>query len=231
MSGLVAVGFGSHFEIWKGAAGRGSKPRTPYMSEEYSGKLVTGVRFRPYEDVCGIGLSTGFANILVPGAGYANFDSFEANPFETKNQRREKEVRSLLEKLQPDSIMLNPDEIGNIDKAIVSKFQAELEKKQKEEAGPDKLRKRMRGANKVGNRERRKQLKGAQEQRKKTKDRLEGEEAAGDNDEDDDGDEGSQSGDDDEADGEGKAVDSGAAARRRHGAALGRFYGKRRRKT
>ena len=45
-------------------------------------------------------------------------DSWEqANPFESKKQRREREVRRLIEKLQPDTIMVDPHKIGNINPA------------------------------------------------------------------------------------------------------------------
>merc|ERR1740133_889969 len=120
MNGLVSVAFGSHLQIWKDVLNSGDRPKMPYLTEEYPGLTVSSCRFRPYEDCLGVGLSSGFASILVPGAGYANYDSFEANPFETKKQRREKEVRSLIEKLQPDTIMLDPNKIGNVDKAVVA---------------------------------------------------------------------------------------------------------------
>ena len=42
--------------------------------------------------------------IIIPGAGEANIDTMVENPFERANQRREKEVYSLLDKLPPATI-------------------------------------------------------------------------------------------------------------------------------
>jgi len=74
------------------------------------------VRFVPYEDVLGVGHSKGFCSMLTPGAGEPNFDSFERNPFETKSQRREGTVHALLEKLPPETIVINPTAINSVDR-------------------------------------------------------------------------------------------------------------------
>lgn len=232
-TGLVSLGFGSHLQIWKGCFGQ-QRPKAPYMTEEYPAQMVSSTRFRPYEDSLSVGHGGGFGSILVPGAGMANFDSFEANPFETNNTRREKEVHSLLEKLQPDSIMLDPNRIGQVDKKVVAQYLKEAEKKKAaEEKEAEKLareKNRMRGKKKIGNKMKRKQLKDGKSQRERAKSRIGGE--------DDDGDDsgGDVTGDEiggdsgDEAGGGGGGGGGGRAGAGK-GVALSRFFDKRRRKT
>ena len=50
--------------------------------------------------------------VLAPGAGEPNFDSLVADPFQAPRARREMEVHQLLQKLQPDMIVLDPSTIG-----------------------------------------------------------------------------------------------------------------------
>src|ERR1700731_4743843 len=91
------------------------KQKSPYMTHEIESSTVSSLRFCPFEDILGVGHSKGFASLIIPGAGEPNFDAREANPYQTTQQRRETEVRSLLDKLQPEMISLNPDFIGNMD--------------------------------------------------------------------------------------------------------------------
>jgi hypothetical protein len=46
-----------------------------------------------------IGHAKGLSSILVPGAGEPKFDSAEADPFENRKGRQEREVRALLDKV------------------------------------------------------------------------------------------------------------------------------------
>lgn len=52
--------------------------------------------------------------MLVPGSGEPNFDSYVADPFQNRKARQEQEVHQLLDKLQPDMIVLDPTTIGQV---------------------------------------------------------------------------------------------------------------------
>lgn len=118
-SGLTAVGWGTQTTIWKGLFDKNKavqeKVPSPYMAWGGEGKRVERVQWCPYEDVLGLGHDEGFSSIIVPGAGEANYDALEVNPYETAKQRQETEVKGLLNKLQPEMIALDPNFIGSLD--------------------------------------------------------------------------------------------------------------------
>lgn len=103
--------------------------------------------------------------MLVPGAGEPNFDSFVANPYASIKERREQEVAQLLDKLQPDTIMLDPDTVGKVLKEPVD---VAAQRRQEEAAANaarlasqrDKAdeRAKMKGRNKPTRRQKKKQM-------------------------------------------------------------------------
>ncbi|KOB76565.1 WD repeat-containing protein 46 [Operophtera brumata] len=76
----------------------------PYMRHRMA-KSIGNFKFCPYEDVLGIGTSNGFTSIIIP----------ESNPFQNKTQRREAEVKALLDKIPAELITLNPFEVTEVD--------------------------------------------------------------------------------------------------------------------
>lgn len=138
-TGLLAVGWGSHVQIWKDVLTRtGPKVSAPYMNFPLPGEEVRKVAFCPFEDVLGIGHSSGFDSIIAPGAGEANIDALEINPYSyaSRTTRRETQVKHLLEKLQPDMIALDPGHIGEVDRRSRSErlSAAQVEEAKKAEA-------------------------------------------------------------------------------------------------
>jgi len=84
------------------------------MTHPVPHRPLSSIRFCPFQDILTIGHSAGLSSLLVPGAGEPNFDSAEADPFEGRNARREREVRALLDKLASDTIVLDPEIIGGM---------------------------------------------------------------------------------------------------------------------
>lgn len=114
-TGLLSVGWGPHVTVWKDLF-KGKHVSTPYMNHLIPGSKIQKAKFVPFEDILGVGHEEGFSSIIVPGAGEANYDALELNPYESTKQRQEQEVRSLLNKLPSDSIALDPNVIGTVDK-------------------------------------------------------------------------------------------------------------------
>merc|ERR550514_407193 len=76
MTGMVSVGFTNTVQIWKDALA--TKQKMPYLEERFDRSPIESVRFRPFEDICAIGHTIGVTGMICPGAGYANFDAYEA---------------------------------------------------------------------------------------------------------------------------------------------------------
>ncbi|CAN1318892.1 Probable U3 small nucleolar RNA-associated protein 7 [Linum perenne] len=154
--GLLAVGTGSYAQVFSELEGSGTYSR--YMNHAIAkGYQIGKVSFRPYEDVLALGHSMGWSSILIPGSGEPNFDTWVANPYETSKQRREKEIHSLLDKLPPETIMLDPSKIGtlrpNRRKEKPTKQEMEAEKEAAVEAVKEiALKKKTKGRNKTSKR-------------------------------------------------------------------------------
>ncbi|WFD33944.1 putative U3 small nucleolar RNA-associated protein 7 [Malassezia cuniculi] len=113
--GILGVAWGSHVSLYDTQAELGDAPPGPYLTNNLPQCAPLSLRFCPYEDVLGVGHAAGFTSLIVPGAGEPTFDTSEADPYEGKSRRREREVHSLLDKLQPDMITLDPDLLGQLD--------------------------------------------------------------------------------------------------------------------
>ncbi|KAJ8680917.1 hypothetical protein QAD02_016704 [Eretmocerus hayati] len=121
--GLLAVGMGNVVEVFRDT----NDEFKPYTRHKLNW-TISDLQFCPYEDALGLGHVKGFQSILVPGSAEANFDALELNPFQTKKQRREAEVKALLDKIQPELITLDTSTIAEID---VPTLQSKVEAKKK----------------------------------------------------------------------------------------------------
>ncbi|KAF9420456.1 Small subunit (SSU) processome component [Podila epigama] len=164
--GLLAVGYGPHVTIWRDPFK--TKQVSPYMGHLQPASVVQDVRFVPFEDILGFGHRSGVGSIVVPGAGEPNYDALEANPFQTKKQRQEMEVHSLLEKIQPEMITLDVGMVGTMDKAPIQILKKE-QKEAWEAANPveaQELKFKARGKNSSSRRHLRKMAKNVIDQKK-----------------------------------------------------------------
>ncbi|KAK9454284.1 WD40-repeat-containing domain protein [Dipodascopsis uninucleata] len=151
--GLLAVGWGPHVTVWKDALR--VKQKSPYMTHLSPASTINDLKFCPFEDLLGTGHDNGFSSLIIPGAGEPNFDALEANPYETLEQRREREVHGLLEKLKPEMIALEPNFIGSVDsrapderkKVLSLETTSETDARSKEHEAKLKPKTKMRGKN------------------------------------------------------------------------------------
>lgn len=159
--GVIAVGHAGHATFWSPEALK-TKVKDPYMHHSIPGNgPIETIRFRPFHDVCVVGHGAGIGSIVIPGSGEANLDSTEYNldPFQDKKQRREAEVRALLDKLDPAMISLDPSEVGGVEESTDETRRLRLAQAE-EEANAHKKKKRQkmkkRGRSKIQTKLRRK---------------------------------------------------------------------------
>ena len=103
-TGMIGIGNGVRVSVFSGDNFK-TRVAAPYLTHQVPHGVHT-VRFCPFEDILLLGKCNGIGTMLVPGAGSGDFDSLGVNPFETRSQRREGEVRALIEKIRPDMISL-----------------------------------------------------------------------------------------------------------------------------
>ncbi|KAH9508841.1 WD repeat-containing protein 46 [Bulinus truncatus] len=125
--GLLAVTRDNVVEVFKDCTSQAYKPEKPYLYHKCE-RLIHDVKFCPYEDVLGIGYQLGFSSVIIPGAGEPNFDAYEANPYQSKAQRKQTEVRMLLDKVQPEMITVEAS-ITQVDLQTARELQEERNKK------------------------------------------------------------------------------------------------------
>jgi len=75
-----------------------------------------------------VGHSRGLSTLIVPGAGEPNYDSLAADPFRGKKGSAEAEVASLLDKLQPSTIALDPTAVAKLDRTdpAIRKYESKV---------------------------------------------------------------------------------------------------------
>ncbi|CAB3409480.1 unnamed protein product [Caenorhabditis bovis] len=121
----VACAVGNYVQVFQDM--HTGKCSEPYLVHNCGG-MVNDLRFVPWEDVLGVGHSRGFTSMLVPGSGDPNVDTLRSNPYETKSQRKEREIKQLLDKLQPELITLDPDDINKVNEGLLEMEEEERKK-------------------------------------------------------------------------------------------------------
>lgn len=155
---MLACSLGPQIQVFKDICDK-TGITSPYLIHNLN-DTVQNVRFCPYEDVLGVGHRSGFTSLLIPGCAEPNIDVFEANPYQSKNQRRETEVKTLLDKIQPEMITLNTNLISQLDSAVADRLlkeKLEFLAKKKVSNSDIHLKHKMKGKSASGNVQKRRQ--------------------------------------------------------------------------
>jgi U3 small nucleolar RNA-associated protein 7 len=162
--GHAAVAFSSTVQVWDRALDGAAKADAPLLVHRTGGARVAAARFCPHEDILGLGTGAGMESVLAPGSGDPVFDAFEANPYQTLRQRREGEVRSLLEKLPAASICVDPERLATV---AAPDAELRLGPAEAEPAAPGdaEVRNRARGRQRAGHQQRRSTMKAGDKKR------------------------------------------------------------------
>lgn len=86
----------------------------PYLNLALPALSAFSSKFCPFDDLLCVGHQRGVSSLLVPGSGEPNFDSGEADVYESYSRRRERDVRGVMEKIRPELITMDTDLLGKI---------------------------------------------------------------------------------------------------------------------
>lgn len=111
---VLAIATGPKVTLWENVFNIDLADKKLSRSTVFSGRRINRLKFCPYEDSLGVSLENGFVSHTVPGSGEPYFDSTEVNPFETKREKSNRLVRNLLEKIQPEFITLDPNDVAQV---------------------------------------------------------------------------------------------------------------------
>ncbi|WVF72347.1 hypothetical protein IAT40_007162 [Kwoniella sp. CBS 6097] len=112
--GMLSVGGKSGVTIYRDLQTNTHRTPTPYLTLPLPSLTASATKFCPFDDLLCVGHEKGISSLLVPGAGEPNFDSAEADVYETYSRRRERDVRGVLEKIRPELITLDTDFLGHV---------------------------------------------------------------------------------------------------------------------
>jgi len=130
--GMLAVGGKSGVTVYRDLTSSSSESELsklpqPYLNLPLPALSARSTKFCPYDDLLCVGHQRGISSLLVPGSGEANFDSNEADVYETYTRRRERDVRGVLEKIRPELITMDVNLLGTVAEAKGGETFAERE--------------------------------------------------------------------------------------------------------